>query len=190
MANDLVTTIEHSIISKRDLQLVKSTLNGNKASFARLMSLYKKRIYALGMSFFKNETDTEDFLQDVFISVYIHLESFKGNSMFSTWLIRIAYNTALNSIKRRKEYLPISDEAIIESTERTPEENEIRRVTKLAVREAMNELPAKYAVCLDMYFSYDMPYQEISDITELPLNTIKSHIFRAKKILKNKLEAL
>ena len=71
----------------------------------------------------------------------------------------------------------------------SPEENQIRSVTAAAIREAIKKLPQKYAVCVEMYFSYDIPYQQISDITGFPVNTIKSHIFRAKKILKDKLEA-
>jgi RNA polymerase sigma-70 factor, ECF subfamily len=190
MANELLSEIEHSIIKKSDALLVKATLSGDKNAFAKLMSSYKQRIFALGMSFFKNEADADDFVQDVFIKAYTHINSFKGNSLFSTWLIRIGYNTAINSVNRRKEYLPLVDEEIIVSTESSPEERQIRLVTKEAVHEALNELPEKYAVCLDMYFSYDIPYMEISEITGFPVNTIKSHIFRAKKILRNKLEEL
>ena len=57
-----------------------------------------------------------------------------------------------------------------------------------AVRETMKEIPAHFSVCLDMYFFYGMSYNEISIITDLPVNTVKSHIFRAKKLMKQKLE--
>jgi RNA polymerase sigma-70 factor (ECF subfamily) len=188
MTNELLNGIERSAIEKRDSLLVKATLKGDKNAFAQLMSFHKQRIFALGMSFFKNTADADDFVQDVFIKAYTHLSSFKGNSLFSTWLMRIAYNTAINSVNRRKEYLPLSDEEIIISPDSSPEELQIRKATKEAVRVAMAELPEKYAVCLDMYFSYDIPYQEICKITGFPVNTIKSHIFRAKKILRKKLE--
>lgn len=190
MANELLDGLEHTLAEKRDTFLIRSTLSGNKDSFAKLMSCYRRRVFALGMSFFRNEADSDDFVQDVFIKTYTHLSSFKFNSLFSTWLMRIAYNTALNSVKRRKEYLPLADEGILVSAEDTPEERQIRLATKDAIREAMNELPEKYAVCLDMYFSYDIPYQEISEITGFPVNTIKSHIFRAKKLLREKLRSL
>lgn len=181
-------TLLHTAISKRDQFLIKSILNGNKNLFALLMKFYKQKVYSLGMSFFKNEHDTEDFVQDVFIKAYTKLDTFQNKSLFSTWLLRIAYTTALNSVNRRKEYLPITDENNIVAVEETPEEKELRKITQLAIREAISELPEKYAVCLDMYFSYDIPYAEISEITGFPLNTIKSHIFRAKQILKKKLE--
>lgn len=188
MKKDSDATLLHTAISKRDQFLIKSILNGNKNLFALLMKFYKQRVYSLGMSFFKNEHDTEDFVQDVFIKAYTKLDTFQNKSLFSTWLLRIAYTTALNSVNRRKEYLPITDENNIVAAEETPEEKELRKITQLAIREAVSELPEKYAVCLDMYFSYDIPYAEISEITGFPLNTIKSHIFRAKQILKKKLE--
>ena len=182
------TDIEHVTISIRDSELVKSTLDGDQKSFARLMTLYKKRIVAIGMGFFKNAADTEDFVQEVFLKAYTKLDTFRGDSLFSTWLTRIAYNTAVNSVNRRDEYVQLSDESILQDPSDTPEEVQIRKVTGQAIREAIKELPEQYAICLDMYFFYDVPYAEISNITGLPVNTIKSHIFRAKKILKEKLE--
>ncbi|MCR5387496.1 MAG: sigma-70 family RNA polymerase sigma factor [Treponema sp.] len=180
--------IEHVTISIRDSELVKSTLDGDQKSFARLMTLYKKRIVAIGMGFFKNAADTEDFVQEVFLKAYTKLDTFRGDSLFSTWLTRIAYNTAVNSVNRRDEYVQLSDESILQDPSDTPEEVQIRKVTGQAIREAIKELPEQYAICLDMYFFYDVPHAEISSITGLPINTIKSHIFRAKKILKEKLE--
>ena len=182
------TDIEHVTISIRDSELVKSTLDGDQKSFARLMTLYKKRIVAIGMGFFKNAADTEDFVQEVFLKAYTKLDTFRGDSLFSTWLTRIAYNTAVNSVNRRDEYVQLSDESILQDPSDTPEEVQIRKVTGQAIREAIKELPEQYSICLDMYFFYDVPHAEISNITGLPVNTIKSHIFRAKKILKEKLE--
>lgn len=167
--------------------LVRSAINGNETAFAELIKLNHRRITALGMSFFKNQTDTEDFVQDVFIKAYTKLETFRGDSLFSTWLTRLAYTTALNSIKRRKEYLPLADENILYDTDLTPEEKEVKRITIETVRESVKELPDKLAVCLDLYFFYDMSYTEICDVTEMPMNTVKSNIFRAKKLLKEKL---
>jgi len=181
------TDIEHLTISRRDSELVKTTLDGDQKSFARLMTLYKKRIVAIGMSFFKNPVDTEDFVQEVFFKAYTKLNTFRGDSLFSTWLTRLAYNMAINSVKRRDEYVQLSDETILKDMSDSPEEAQIRKITGEAIREAIKELPAQYALCLDMYFFYDIPYAEISNITELPVNTIKSHIFRAKKILRDKL---
>lgn len=185
----MLKSLEREKIKKRDLLLIKSVLAGNKEAFAKLMTFYKNRIFIFGKSFFHNDSDSEDFVQDVFIKVYTHLDSFQGKSMFSTWLMRIAYTTAVNSVNRKKESLNLEDETIIpDDSTNNPEEKQIRKITQSAINEAISELPEQYKICVEMYFYYDISYQEISEITEFPLNTIKSHIFRAKKILKNKLE--
>lgn len=182
-------TLDQLLTKKRDNALIKATLSGDSKAFSKLITLYRKRLHSLGMSFFKNEADTDDFLQEVFLKVYVKLSSFRGESSFSTWLTSIAYNTAVNSKNRRKEYLPISDEDNLEDSAFTPEKNEIRKITIQAVREAVKDLPEKNALCIELYFFYDNSHAEISDITGLPINTIKSHIFRAKKILRDKLRS-
>ncbi len=186
--SSIVRNSEQLKLLKRDIKLVKESIAGNSQSFAKLVSYYQTRIQAVGRSFFKNEADTEDFVQDVFLKAYMNLSSFKGESQFSTWLIRIAYTTAINSKSRRKEYLPLEDDTIIPSEGKTPEENQMLKLTAQAVREAVKELPQNYAVCLDFYFFFDFSYEEISVITGFPVNTIKSHIFRAKQILRTKLQ--
>ena len=168
--------------------LVRSAAGGNSSAFGELVKRYHRRVTAMGMSFFRNAADTEDFVQDVFIKAFTRLKDFRGESRFSTWLLRIAYTTAVNSIKRRKEYLPLADENLLWDRDYTPEELQIRRITIETVRDSIKELPQRFALCLDMYFFYDMAYGEICEVTGLPLNTVKSHIFRAKKLLKEKLE--
>ncbi|MBP5447731.1 MAG: sigma-70 family RNA polymerase sigma factor [Treponema sp.] len=180
---------EREAAYKRDSKLVREVLSGNTSAFAELMSLYKKRIEALGMSFFKNPADTEDFAQDVFLKAYTKLDSFRGESLFSTWLTRMAYNTAINAVNRRSEYVSIADESLLPDNGLTPEEKELRLLTMEAVRESLKELPDKYKIVLDLYFFYDNSYTEISEITSLAENTVKSHIFRAKKLLREKIVA-
>ncbi len=180
-------TIEKAILDAKDNILVKNAAAGDENAFSTLVSLHKKKVAALGFSFFKNAEDADDFVQDVFLCVFRTLKSFRGESSFSTWLMRLSYNLASTAKNRRKDYLPISDEESINSEYETPEEEEIKRVTKEAIKESVASLPEKYALCVELYFFYDKSYEEISGITSLPLNTIKSHIFRAKRILREKL---
>jgi len=190
MANKTLGTIEKILINKRDEFLIKATLSGDSKSFETLMKLYKKRVIALGMSFFKNPDDTDDFVQEVFIKVYINLSSFRFNSSFATWVTKIAYNCAVNSINRRQEYYPLAYEELIQSRDLSPEEEEIRKVTLEAIRESVSDLPEHYGRCVEMYFFHGLKYEEISEIIDIPVNTIKSHIFRAKKLLAQKLRGV
>ena len=101
----------------------------------------------------------------------------------------MAYNAAINAVNRRAEYVSIADESLLPDNGLTPEEKELRLLTMEAVRESLKELPDKYKIVLDLYFFYDNSYSEISEITSLAENTVKSHIFRAKKLLREKIVA-
>ncbi len=174
----------------QDFELVKKVCKGDSSSFAVLVEKYDKKLRALGYSFFKNETDVADFVQDVFIKVFTNISSFRKESQFSTWLMRIAYNTAVNSKNRRKEYATLSENIEILDNDYNPEEKQLRELTAESIRTALKELPQQYALCLDLYFFYDFSHSEISVITGFPISTIKSNIFRAKKQLRQKLENL
>ncbi len=110
--------------------------------------------------------------------------------MFSTWIMRIAYTTAINSVNRRKECDSFPENFDVASPDLTPEQQELQEATKEAINEALQDLPEKYRYCLDMYFFLDMTYADISEVVDVPVNTIKSNVFRAKKILKEKLEKM
>jgi RNA polymerase sigma-70 factor (ECF subfamily) len=178
---------ERQSSAHEDNILCRESLGGDGAAFSKLALKYKKRLFALGFSFFKNPDDTEDFVQDVLVKVYVSLGSFRGESLFSTWLMRIAYNTAVNSVKRRREYTSLAEDFEIADTGSSPEDQLMRSCSRDAILEALGELPEKYRVCVDMFFFYDMPYADISEVTGLPVNTIKSHVFRAKKLLREHL---
>ncbi len=184
-----ISRIEKIIVQKRDESLVKSTLAGDSKSFTKLMRLYMKRVTAIGMNFFKNQTECDDFVQDVFIKAYTGLKNFKGASSFSTWLVKIAYTTAVNAFNKNKKFLPLADEELLVSKDFTPEEEQIQRLTIQAVRESVKNLPENYSVCIELYFFHDFSYEEIAEITGFPMNTLKSHIFRAKKLLREKLRS-
>ena len=128
-----------------------------------------------------------DFVQDVMIKAYRHLASFKGRSRFSTWLYRVAWNAAAQAKRRKPRYEPL--EADPEDASRySAEELVLRSEAAAALRAAMAELPERYAACVDLYFYHELSLAEIGEVTGFPVNTIKSHVFRAKKQLRTALE--
>ncbi|MBO7420187.1 MAG: sigma-70 family RNA polymerase sigma factor, partial [Spirochaetaceae bacterium] len=168
-----VANFPSQIADAVELALIRAAGNGDSRAFAKLVSKYERRLRFLGMRFFKNDTDCDDFVQEVFIKVFTGLHSFKGDSQFSTWLMRIAYNTAVNTINRRKEYLSFPENYEILDTTTDPEEKHLKNMTAQVIRDSISELPEKFSMCLIFYFYYDMSYNEISVITDLPVNTIK-----------------
>ena len=175
-----------------DELIVDQVIGGQKDLFRLLVRRYERPIYGMGLGFFHNDEDASDFTQEVFLKMYRSLSRFEQRSRFSTWVYKIAYNTAINGVNRRKEYqsLAESELEIMPGDDDTPERALIRNAAKEAVLESLKELPERYRICIDMFFFYDLTYQEIEVITGFPVNTIKSHVFRAKKLLKEKLEGL
>jgi RNA polymerase sigma-70 factor (ECF subfamily) len=169
-----------------DRVITAQIVSGQKELFRLLVKRHERAVHGMGMSFFRNTDDASDFTQEVFLKAYRNLPRFEGKSRFSTWLYKIAYNTAINSVTRKKEYLSLTEDGIV-SINDTPERNLLKGLARDAVLEAITALPERFKVCVDFFFFYDRSYQEIELITGYPVNTIKSHVFRAKKILREKL---
>jgi RNA polymerase sigma-70 factor (ECF subfamily) len=190
MKNKL-TEAENFLQLQKDKTLVRRSLRNNSEAFAELVAMNKKRVEAVGRKFFNEITDIEDFVQDVFIKAYKNLSSFKGKSLFSTWITRIAFTTALNLKKSFKITDSFEEqEEVLPSYYDSPENEQIKSLTRAAINEAVQNLPENYAVCIKMFFYLDMNQEDISEMTGIPLNTVKSNIFRAKKILGQKLGGL
>jgi len=174
-----------------DQLIVSQVVAGHKDLFRLLVRQHEKAVYGMGINFFRNPEDASDFTQEVFLKAYKNLSGFEGRSRFSTWLYKIAYNTAINEVNRRKEYHSLAEEdASLQVTDDTPERAALRSAAKEAVQAAIKELPERFRVCVDLFFFYDRSFKEIEAITGIPVNTIKSHVFRAKILLREKLELL
>jgi RNA polymerase sigma-70 factor (ECF subfamily) len=170
-----------------DSLVVERVVAGNRELFGILVERHQRAVHSLGLGFFRNPEDASDFTQEVFLKAYRSLAGFQGRSRFSTWLYRIAYNTGINGVNRRREYASLAEDAEIPDWD-SPERQLVRRCARDSVSQAVRDLPEKYRVCVDLYFFYDRSYQEIEAVTGFPVNTIKSHVFRAKKILRETLK--
>jgi len=171
-----------------DRIIVAQVVSGQKELFRLLVKRHEQAVYGMGISFFRNAEDASDFTQEVFLKTFRNLSRFEGRSRFSTWLYKVAYNTAINNVTRKKEYHSLVEDESVPDND-TPERKALRSLARDAVQEAIAELPERFRVCVDLFFFYDRSYQEIEAITGFPVNTIKSHVFRAKKILREKLDS-
>jgi RNA polymerase sigma-70 factor (ECF subfamily) len=168
-----------------DEQIIKGVLKGNVDGFRLVVNRYQEKIFSIGMRFFKNEEDSRDFVQEVFIKAYHQIKSYRGLAPFRFWLTRIAYNHGINMVKTRKEEGNFSEDSL--STHQTPEVCYLREEMRNVLLVAINQLPEEYRICLDLYFFWGLTYSQISEITEFPVNTIKSNVFRAKQVLRDSL---
>jgi RNA polymerase sigma-70 factor (ECF subfamily) len=177
-----------------DNEIVEIILSGDAESYRLLIERHEKKVFAMGRGFFRNKDEARDFTQEVFLKAFHALPRFEGRSSFATWLFRIAYNQAVNGKRGLKEYLSLADSEDAAVSEAVsfdmPEHNLLKKNIKEAVRKAVQELPEKYRICIDLSFFYELTYEEIARITAFPVNTVKSHILRAKRILREKLSAI
>ncbi|MBU1639343.1 MAG: sigma-70 family RNA polymerase sigma factor [Proteobacteria bacterium] len=175
--------------------LVRAVLQGDKQSYNRLVLLYQSRIYNLAFNYVKNEEEAKDLAQDIFVTAYKALYKLRDDTKFGAWLYQIGLNHCRNRYKRlkRRGYFTnksLDDETIslqLTSGE-TPEHELEQQRTITLVRDTiatMNDGEKEILMLRDLQ---GMPYEEISEILDIPLGTVKSKLSRARTSLKNKLK--
>ena len=176
--------------------LVQRVNHGESEAFRGIVEKHQKNIFYLGLKFFHNQADAEDFAQDVFLKVFEKLRSFKGMVPFKGWLYKIAFNLAVNKYNLdKRKYLLLQDvsdtqieENILVDRGESIETELIKKEAKKEIQEILKGLPDVYNIIIKMHYYDGLKLKEIMEITDIPLNTIKSYIFRAKKYIKNKLD--
>jgi len=177
-----------------DTQIVEEFLqSGDDELFALLVHRYKDRVFRLVASILgpSAEADAEDLLQEVFISVYRKLDTFRGDCTFSTWLYRIARNRAIDNRRRPRSFsVTVNEGSLEEPLPRHAEDphSEIERSGResfvLRRVDGLGE-PRRTVVFLFYWMGCDI--DEISGLTEIPAGTVKSHLFRARRELAKQL---
>ena len=174
---------------KREIEseTIQQVKDGNFVLFEEVIITYQDRLGAFLFRLVKNKDDASDLCQETFFKAYRSIGSFKGKSKFSTWIFRIGYNLSMTFLKRQKRQVPM-DERIMRAASapdllQTLETAEISKT----INGIMLELPAKYGAALHLFFAAEKSYEEISAIMKVPLNTVKSLIFRGKGLIKQKL---
>ncbi|WP_248723545.1 RNA polymerase sigma factor [Seonamhaeicola sp. ML3] len=183
-------------MTTNDQHYINLTLNGDTQAFAILVDRYKDMVYTLTVRMLKNREEAEEVAQDTFIKMYKSLNRFKGDSKFSTWVYKIAYNTSLDRIKKNKKFL--NNVAINEYTESqvktvhnalTNLENEEKAE---AIKRCIALLPADDSFLLTLYYYDEQSLEEIAVAMNLTPNNVKVKLFRSRKklakILKNNIE--
>ena len=183
-------------MTTNDQYYINLILDGDTNAFSVLVNRYKDLVFTLTMRMLKNREEAEEVSQDSFIKAYKSLNRFKGDSKFSTWIYKIAYNTSLDRLKKnRKHYndVPIDEftEHQVKTIDNALDNLESKEQTK-AIQDCITLLPSEDGFLLTLYYFDEMSLEEISQTVGLTSNNVKVKIFRARKklatILKNRLE--
>lgn len=188
-----------SIKDINEREIIRLILNGDKNYFKLIQKKYYSLIYNLIRKIIKDEDDIDDLVQETFIKVYNALPNYQFNFNFSSWIFKIASNNCIDFIRRKKlnfVYIDKTNEDEedefkfdIKDPSLTPEEQLQNKERSQILKEAIKKLPKNYQQVLYLRHEEELDYKEISERLNIPLGTVKIHLFRARKqlldILKN-----
>lgn len=173
--------------ANNDLYYIKKVLDGDTTAFAGILQRYSSRIFAVVIRIVGRREDAEELTQDVFMKVFSSLKKYKGDSEFSTWIYRIAYNTAVSyTRKHRKEisyieesqYENISEEKVDALLNRTDNSEQIERLEQSIAR-----LDGEEKALLSLFYTDTRSINEIAEITGLTDTNVKTRLHRIRKKL-------
>jgi len=181
--------------SLADFELVSTAIAGREAGFEELVRRYQRPIAAYVYRMVGDYDSALDLTQEVFIKVYNSLARYRSEYKFSTWIYKIAHNAAIDFIRRhavREQALTIGvdgdqREMAIESRRLTPEQESEREELRSEIESVVRLLPSAYRELIVLRHSHDLSYDEIAEVTGLPLGTVKNRLFRAREAMRGEL---
>ncbi len=171
-----------------DFTLMKAIQKGDMVAFNEMVDRYKDRLMNVIGRMLSSTEEAEDIVQETFVRVYQHRQSFNFQHCFSTWIYTIALNLARNELRKRKKF------KFYEISDMQGNEAEFAVEMKLPSRvpevleEAVKDLPEKYRTAFLLRDVQELPYEEVAKILSVPLGTVKSRVNRARMMLRDKLQ--
>jgi RNA polymerase sigma-70 factor, ECF subfamily len=176
-----------------DGELVLTAVSGREAAFEELVRRYQRPIASYVYRMVGDYDAALDLTQEVFIKVYNSLSRYRSEFKFSTWIYKIAHNTAIDHLRRhtvRDQIMTTGGEGTrseiaIESRRLTPEQESEREERRSEIESVVQSLPAAYRELIVLRHSHDLSYDEIAEVTGLPLGTVKNRLFRAREAMRD-----
>ena len=184
-----------------DQKLVERAQRGDKHAFELLVSKYQRKLARLLSRFIRDSTEVEDVTQEAFIKAYRALPSFRGDSAFYTWLYRIGINTAKNYLVALGRRAPTTTDIDSEEADgfedgeqlrdlNTPENEMMSRQVAETVNQTLEELPEELRTAITLREIEGLSYEDIANIMNCPIGTVRSRIFRAREAIAERLRPL
>lgn len=173
-----------------EAQLIERSQRGDQLAFAELVERYQVAVYNLCYRMLGQAQDAEDAAQEVFLRVYRQLGSYNPHLRFSTWVLSIASHYCIDQLrKRRMTIVPLeSIVAWARSRQASPDDVAIEGEQRDEIQELLNVLPEKYRPAIVLRYWYDLSYAEIAQVLNMPENTVKTRLHRARQTLGAALE--
>ena len=173
-----------------ECDLIIQALNGEVEAYGKLVQENQQSVFNVCYRMLGERGEAEDLTQDIFMRAHKNLGTFDTDRPFGPWIRRIATNLCLNQIKRNRPIIQSIDDELTISTNaksHNPEKAHEQLEQNQAIRQALLELPPHYQAVIELRHFQDLTYHEIATALDLPVNTVRSHLFRARKLLAKKL---
>ncbi|MCP1146419.1 RNA polymerase sigma factor SigW [Lysinibacillus endophyticus] len=185
-----------ALLNKR----IKQVLKGDQNAFTDVVTLYQHKLYQLCYRMLGNKQEAEDIAQEAFVRAYINLHSYDQKRKFSTWLYRIATNLCIDRIRKKKPDYYLDAEvpgtdgldmySHIAATDQLPEDAVEQMDLQDRIQYEISRLPDKYRSVIVLKYIEELSLQEISEILDMPLGTVKTRIHRGREALRKQLNNL
>ncbi|MEN2768878.1 RNA polymerase sigma factor SigW [Ornithinibacillus xuwenensis] len=176
---------------------IKQVKKGNQAAYEDVVMFYQDKIYQHCLRMLGNTHEAEDIAQEAFIRAYVNIHSYDDRRKFSTWLYRIATNLTIDRLRKRKPDYYLDAEvkgtdgldmySQLAADDRLPDDELEGRELQSYIQKQIAELPPKYRGIIMLRYLEDFSLQEISDILDIPIGTVKTRIHRGREALRKKL---
>jgi RNA polymerase sigma-70 factor, ECF subfamily len=181
-------------VNSEDRKVIDACLNGQVSEFNRLVQRYQDRLFNSVLRVVNNKDDASDVVQESFLNAFQSLKSFKGDSEFFTWLYRIAFNAAITQRRKKRQNLSLDahdGESISpadESFDSQPGRPMERREIEIVVHRAINRLSEDHKTVIVLRDIDGLSYEELAEVLNVPIGTVRSRLSRARLELRNLLE--
>jgi RNA polymerase sigma-70 factor, ECF subfamily len=188
--------IMDAIVNKR----IKQVIKGDQSAFAEIVEIYKDKVFQICFRMLGNRHEAEDISQEAFIRAYVNIETFNQNRKFSTWLYRIATNLCIDRIRKKKPDYYLDAEVSgaegltmysqVAADVQLPEDKVEEMELQESIQFEISKLPDKYRSVIVLKYIEELSLQEISEILDLPLGTVKTRIHRGREALRKQLRTM
>lgn len=187
------STTSPSESAEQDKDFVAQALQGDEAAYAALVNKYQNALFHHIRKIIRDKSEVDDLVQESFIKAFSALESYSTEYAFSTWLYKIATNHSIDFLRKKKLRTQSIDKPIktregemeveLPDTTYRPDRHIVEDQRKTLIQEAIDALPPKYYRVIVLRHQQEKTYDEIARELDLPLGTVKAHIFRARELL-------
>lgn len=169
---------------KHDIHTVKKAINGEARAFEELLFQEEKMLYYKALSYVGTKEDALDVIQETACKAFLAIGQLREPEYFSTWLFKILIRECYKQLKKREQIVPYEEHELLKRLDQKQD----KEIESFHLSEALSKLKSSYQTSIILFYYHDLSIQEISDVMEKPVGTVKTYLRRAKKKLKIELE--